>query len=120
LLVAMVLAKAYLVGYDRGADGAVERSSMSLNDADDLLSFRTEHEEVLNVSPTINLLASNIHSPEVIVKPVVVNNVAVDEQLNRAVVESTELEREASVSDEVIPMDNVSHTGYGFWRTTSQ
>ena len=115
LLVAMVLAKAYLFDYSKEKDAiaGVDESVM------DFVAMSTNFgaDEVI-VSSVSDLVASNFNSPELSDFEVQTKQVE-PFQPSYDLNDMAAVESELPAEDEIIPMDYVSNTGYGMWRTSS-
>ena len=117
LLVAMVLAKAFLFDYDQSADDFTARNESTISDVDVMADLRASLQPSL--TPKSELLAAHICTPDLTEFEMVSESSNEIHLAYHFEDEDLAIENGPNQEDEIIPMDYVSNTGYGMWRASN-
>lgn len=125
LLVAMVLTKAFLVDNEDVSENGVARTSEFVENHTFIEEVRNEiGEDETEVILKGNLIASNFSNPDLSRN---VRTTVVTENAHDAEVPDLNLFASLDIHDlngsnveEVIPMDNMTNTGYGMWKRPTE
>lgn len=116
LLVAMVLTKAFLFDYDQNANDFNARSESKASEVNAMADLRTSMQPT--ILPKTELIVAQLNAPKLNDFDVV-SETSDNLEIEEYTLDDMAVEDMSAQGDEkIIPMDYVSNTGYGMWRTT--